>query len=89
MPCVARLKPAEVLQLFRQGWQTVEFRACSSEQCKYGAAWKNIQTIVDCVRNVLSRVRPEAGIELYLPPRAPEGQSPQETQDDRREAKGN
>jgi hypothetical protein len=39
---------------------------------------------VDYVRNILSRVQPTARVELYLPHRGPEGQSPQETQDDRR-----
>jgi len=37
---------------------------------RYGPAWANILSLVDFVRTILDRARPEARIELRLPPGA-------------------
>jgi NADPH-dependent glutamate synthase beta subunit-like oxidoreductase/Pyruvate/2-oxoacid:ferredoxin oxidoreductase delta subunit len=73
VPCLGRLRPVDLLRLFGRGYQSVLLRACEQEQCKYGSAWKNIQSVADCVRGILDRVRPEAKIELEPAQQAGQG----------------
>lgn len=67
MPCLARLKPVELLRLFGKGYQNVVLHACAQEKCKYGSAWENIRAVVGFVRTILQRARPDAQIS-WLPP---------------------
>jgi ferredoxin len=67
LPCLARLKPIELLRVFRQGARAVELRPCAQEQCKYGGAWANIEAVVGYVRSVLSKALPEARLDVCLP----------------------
>jgi NAD-dependent dihydropyrimidine dehydrogenase PreA subunit len=67
VPCLARLKSVQVLRLFRRGCKTVRLYPCASDACKYGAAWKNIESVVGHVREVLREARPEAQLELCVP----------------------
>lgn len=67
VPCLARLKPVDVLRVFRGGCSVVRLYACRQEQCKYGPAWGNIESIVNYVRGILKQVRPEARLELDVP----------------------
>jgi len=67
VPCLARLKPVDLLRLFGQGCQVVELYPCEEEQCKYGSAWRNCRSVVEYVRGILGRVRPDARVDLYLP----------------------
>lgn len=87
VPCLARLKPVDVLRLFRQGYRSISLYPCGEEDCKYGAAWRNVQVIADYVRSVVQRVWPEAAIDLYLPETVGHpSAATQEDQDDRRKA---
>ena len=67
VPCLARLRPVDLLRLFRQGYEAVSLHPCPQGQCKYGSAWENIQSVADYVRGILARARPEARIELCCP----------------------
>jgi len=67
VPCLARLKSVQVLRLFRGGCHTVRLYPCAPDACKYGAAWKNIESVVGHVREVLREARPEARLELCVP----------------------
>jgi len=67
VPCLARVKAVELLRLFRQGCRNVVLYPCEQEECKYGSAWRNIQSVTDYVRSILGRVWPEARIDLCLP----------------------
>ena len=70
VPCLARLKPVDVLRLFQRGYQTVLLYPCEEGDCKYGSAWGNIDVIVDYVRGMLCRAWPEAQIRLCSPGKA-------------------
>jgi len=87
VPCLARLKPVDVLRLFRLGHRTVSLYPCAQDDCKYGSAWENIDSVVGYVRRILRRALPEARLEVCMPEGAghPAG-STQEKQDDRLEA---
>ena len=67
LPCLARLKPIELLRLFRDGARHVELHACAEEDCKYGGAWQSIEAVAGYVRNVLRTVLPEATLTVRLP----------------------
>ena len=67
VPCLARLKAVDVLDLFRQGYGNVRLYPCAKEECKYGEAWENIQSLAEYVSGLLARVRPEVRIDLCLP----------------------
>jgi NADPH-dependent glutamate synthase beta subunit-like oxidoreductase/ferredoxin len=87
VPCLARLKPVDVLRLFRRGYRTVWLHPCAEEECKYGSAWENIGSLAGYVRNILRTAWPEARIEVRSPAGAePPADSAQEKQDDRLEA---
>ena len=66
-PCLARLKVVHVLKLFQDGYQSVSLYACSKEECKYGTAWRNIQTVASQVRRLLKDANLDGEIELCLP----------------------
>jgi len=81
LPCLSRLRPIELLRLFRRGARTVELQPCAQEDCKYGDAWRNIEAVVGYVRTMLSKVLPEARLTLRVaepspPPEAPAGDAP-------------
>jgi hypothetical protein len=76
---VARLKPVDLLRLFGRGYRNISVYPCAEEQCKYGAAWGNIQSVVGYVGSVLASACPEARVELFVPQTAAPGESPQET----------
>ena len=67
VPCLARLRPVDVLRLFRRGYRSVALYPCARDACKYGAAWENIESVVGCVRATLASARPDARIELCVP----------------------
>jgi ferredoxin len=67
VPCLARLKPIDLLELFRQGYRTVTLYPCAEDECKYGAAWANIDSLVSYVRSVLEEALPAARIEVCVP----------------------
>jgi len=67
VPCLARLKAIDLLRLFRQGYRDVSLYPCAAENCKYGKAWENIQSVVEFVRGILSRSWPEAKLDLRVP----------------------
>jgi len=67
VPCLARLRPVDVLGLFRQGYRTVALHPCAEEQCKYGAAWKNIESVAGCASALVRGAWPEARVEVCLP----------------------
>ena len=67
VPCLARLKPVDVLRLFRRGHQTVTLHPCPPEACKYGAAWRNIESLAGCVRELLRAAWPEAKLLVSVP----------------------
>ena len=67
VPCLARLKPVEVLRLFRQGCESLVLHTCEEDRCKYGSAWGNIESMANYVRSILGRVRPGATIEVHVP----------------------
>ena len=62
--CLGRLKVVDVLRLFQRGYREVTLYPCTEEDCRYGATWKNIPEVVEQVRRILERVRPEAKIDL-------------------------
>jgi NADPH-dependent glutamate synthase beta subunit-like oxidoreductase/ferredoxin len=66
VPCLARLKPIDLLDLCRQGYRRISLVACEQGDCKYGSAWRNIQSVVDYVRGILERACPAARIDLQL-----------------------
>ena len=70
VPCLARLKPVDLLRPFQRGYQTVQLYGCEEEECKYGKAWRNIDSVVNFARSMLERVLPEAKIELHLSEKA-------------------
>ncbi len=79
VPCLARLKPIDLLRLFRQGYRCVLLAPCEEEECKYGPAWPNIQAVASYVRGILERACPDGRIELCLPRAAAEvGPPPKE-----------
>ena len=67
VPCLARLKPVDVLRLVRRGYQTLRLYPCREDECKYGTAWGNCRSVTDFVGGILAQVRPEARVELCLP----------------------
>ena len=74
VPCLARLRPVDILGFFRQGCRTVRLVPCAEEDCKYGRAWKNIESVAAYVRSILRQVSPEATLEVLIP----EAAQPQE-----------
>jgi ferredoxin len=82
VPCLARMKPVDVLRLFRLGHRTVSLYPCARDECKYGAAWENIESLASYVSSVLGLARPEARLEVCLPREeaeevgAPAGETP-------------
>ena len=64
VPCLARLRPADLLSLFRLGYRAVSLYPCSEEECKYGSVWRNTQSVVDQVRGILNVACPGAQVEL-------------------------
>jgi len=64
VPCLARLKPVDVLRAFGKGYGAISLHPCARDDCKYGAAWENIESIVGYVRDILGAARPEARIEV-------------------------
>ncbi|MBM4036695.1 MAG: hydrogenase iron-sulfur subunit, partial [Planctomycetes bacterium] len=68
VPCIARLKPVEVVRLFRRGHKSVSLHACAKDACKYGVAWKNLESLAGCVRELVRATLPEAELKLCLPP---------------------
>ena len=84
VPCLARLKPVDVLRWFRQGYRSVALYPCGQDDCKYGSAWKNIESLVGCVRHIVQSAWPKAQLDLHLPQGAGgAAQTPQETPHDR------
>ena len=79
VPCLARLKPMDVLRLVGRGYRDISLYPCAEEQCKYGPAWGNIQSVVDYLGSVLASACPEARVALFVPQTAAPGESPQET----------
>ncbi|MFP4055519.1 MAG: FAD-dependent oxidoreductase [Candidatus Brocadiia bacterium] len=73
VPCLARLRPVDVLRLFAQGYAAVALYPCARDECKYGRAWENIQSLADAVGTMLSHARPAAKVEVHLPQAAGEG----------------
>lgn len=67
VPCLARLKPADVLHLFLQGCESLVLHTCQEDQCKYGSAWRNIESMAQYVRGILDATRPGARIEVRVP----------------------
>jgi len=82
VPCLVRLKPIDLLGLFRRGYKRLLLAPCEKDECKYGSAWPNIESVVDYVRGIVDRVWPEAQIDLCPPENAkqPAGESPGEQQ---------
>ena len=66
VPCLARLRPADLLGLFARGYRAVALHPCDEEDCKYGSAWGNCRSLADYVRGILDRVRPAARVDLCL-----------------------
>jgi len=64
VPCLARLKPVDVLRFFQRGYRDVQLYPCARDDCKYGASWANIESVVEQVRRTLADVRSEARIQL-------------------------
>ena len=66
VPCLVRLKPIDLLRLFRQGFKRITLVPCEQEECKYGTAWPNIQSVVEYVREVVADIRPDLRLDLCL-----------------------
>ena len=79
LPCLARIKPIELLRVFREGARTVELQACARDHCKYGAAWENIEAVVGYVRTILAKALPEARLDVRIPESASPAETGQET----------
>jgi len=77
VPCLVRLKPIDLLRLFRQGYKRITLVPCEQEECKYDTAWPNIQSVVDYVRETVTGIWPEAQLDLCLadPVGQPAGES--------------
>jgi NADPH-dependent glutamate synthase beta subunit-like oxidoreductase/ferredoxin len=71
MACLARLKPIELLRLFRDGARGVALYPCAQQDCKYGGAWENIEAVAGYVRSVLAAVLPDATLTVHLPEEQP------------------
>jgi ferredoxin len=69
VPCLARLRPVDLLRLVRRGYRTVRLYPCDEQGCKYGAAWGNIQFLVGYADGILRSAGVEANVELCLPER--------------------
>lgn len=67
VPCLARLRPVDILGFFRQGCRTVRLVPCAEDQCKYGRAWKNIESVTAYARSILAQASPQATLEVVLP----------------------
>jgi len=80
VPCLGRLKPVDLLRLFGRGYRSITLHPCADEECKYGLAWGNIQSVVSFVVGVLAKADPGAHIDLAAPQTvAAAGEPPQET----------
>jgi len=75
VPCLARLKPVDVLRLFRLGHRTILLYPCAKEDCKYGDAWENIEALAGYVRGIVERALPGATLEVWAPAHAPAGEA--------------
>ena len=67
VPCLARLRPVDLLRPVRQGYRTIALYPCAADACKYGSAWENIESLAGQVRQILAAARPEARVELRVP----------------------
>lgn len=67
LPCLARLKVVDLLRLATAGFGTITLQPCAAEDCKYGPAWQNIQTVVDSATAILRTARPEVEVVLHIP----------------------
>lgn len=67
VPCLARLRPVDILRVFRRGYRTVSLHPCTQDGCKYGAAWRNLESLAGCVRELLRAAWPQAELNLCLP----------------------
>ena len=80
VPCLARLKPIDLLRLFQRGCRHVLLVPCDREECKYGPAWPNVRAVADYVRSLLASAYPAGRIDLCLPAGAAvSGQASQES----------
>ncbi|MGB2821258.1 MAG: FAD-dependent oxidoreductase, partial [Phycisphaerae bacterium] len=77
VPCLARLKPIDLLRLLRRH-ECVSLVPCEKEECKYGSAWANIEATVEYVRGILRDACPGGRIDLCLPQSAARSQGPSE-----------
>lgn len=78
VPCLARLKPIDLLRLLCQGYRCISLVPCEKEECKYGLAWANIEATVGYVRGIMGDACPEGRIDLCLPQSAATPHGPSE-----------
>jgi ferredoxin len=67
VPCLARLKAIQLLRLVRRGYRRILLHPCAKEDCKYGSAWENIESVAGYVQGLLQQCCPEARVEVCLP----------------------
>lgn len=81
VPCPARLKPVEVLNLFSRGYNHVSVHPCAEDRCKYGRPWANVESLARCVKELLEPVRPGARMEVRAPESAARASAVQNGED--------
>jgi ferredoxin len=67
VPCLGRLRPVELLRLFARGYSSVALCPCAAEDCKYGRAWQNVESLAGCVRVILATTRADVRLEVFAP----------------------